>query len=88
MAKLNLNFVQKTGRYEPTKNEIYQLEGLALSIEAIIKTLYMYANEGKEDTTGVCMGVCNALEILIDPIVEYMGNYAGNIATPESDQAA
>jgi hypothetical protein len=87
MAKLNLNFIQKSGRYEPTKNEIYQLEGLALSIGAIIKTLNVYANEnsGSGDLGSVCMSVCNALEILIDPITEYMGDCAGSPASPKEN---
>jgi len=51
MAKLNLNFHNSTGRYEPTKSEIYQLEGLALSIEGIVKTLGAFANENNDPHT-------------------------------------
>jgi hypothetical protein len=83
MAKLNLNFHQQTGRYELSKNEIYQIEGIALSIEAILKTLGAYANEGTDDIGSVCQSVCSALEILIDPVVEYLGNYAGSEPAPE-----
>ena len=35
MAKLNLNFHEPTGHREPTKNEIYQIEGPALSVNGI-----------------------------------------------------
>ena len=92
MARLNLNFHETTGRHEPTKTEINQLEGIALSIEAIVRALYVYASDDAEDTGeakkphglhSVCMGICNALELLIDPIIEYMGNYAGLEPTPE-----
>jgi len=83
MAKLNLNFHENTGRHEPTKNEIYQIEELAVSVEAIIKALGAYANGSRKDIDGVCLGVCNALELLMEPVVEYLCNYAGNAPTPE-----
>ena len=85
MAELNLNFHKVTGRYKPTKSEIVQIEGLALSVEAILKTLNAYANENNDsgDMGGVVMGVCNALGLLIDPIIGYLSNYAGDLPTPE-----
>ena len=87
MAKLNLNFHQETGRHEPTKHEIVQIEGLALSVEAIIKALYIYTAETHDEAqemSGVCMGVCNALKLLIDPVISYMGNYAGDAPAEEA----
>ena len=83
MAKLNLNFHQQIGRHEPTKNEIYQIEGIALSVEAIIKALGVYAYYKSEDTDGVCLCVCNTLELLMEPILEYLTNYAGDLPAPE-----
>ena len=87
--KLNLNFHESTGRHEPTKSEIYQLEGITLSVEALVKALYVYASEDTgphEDIHSVCMGICNALELLIDPVIEYMTNYAGHEPAPEATE--
>ena len=89
MSKLNLNFHEQTGRHEPTKSEIYQIEGLAISVEAIIKALAAYANgsRDREDMDGVCLGVCNALELLMGPVIEYLSEYAGNAPAPEEVEA-
>jgi hypothetical protein len=92
MAKLNLNFHQSTGRYNPTKYEIVQIESLALSIEAIIKVMAHYSvNYDNDKHSGEamsnCLGVFNALELLIEPIVEYMGDYAGDTPEPEQGEA-
>ena len=88
MAKLSLNFCEPTGRHEPTRNEINQIESVALSIEAMVKALYAYASEDAGEKPhglhSVCMGVCNALELLIDPVIEYMANYAGQEPAPEA----
>ena len=81
MAKLNLNFHKQAGRHNPTKNEIVQIESVAVSIEAIIKTLAAYAECTRDDSADmgcVCISVCNALELLIDPVIEYLSNYAGD----------
>jgi hypothetical protein len=87
MAKLNLNFHQP-GYYEPTKHEIYQLDCIAIGIEAIVKAMIGYCSchgdkESAHEAVGNCHGVFNALELLIEPIVNYMANYVGNIAAPE-----
>ncbi|MDR0474711.1 MAG: hypothetical protein LBH43_13695 [Treponema sp.] len=86
MAKLNLNFHQQTGRREPTKHEICQIEGIAFSVQAIIKTLSVYTNENSNRNIEgvVCMGVCEALELLMEPIIEYLSNYAGDVPAPEN----
>ena len=88
MAKLNFNFQKTDRRYEPTKSEILQIEGLALSIEAIVKALDAYAIDyyDKPDMGSVCVGVCNALKLLIDPVIEYLSNYAGDVPTPENQE--
>ena len=90
MAKLNLNFHQQTKRYSPTKQDIYALEGIALSVEAIIKAMGDYcdksSSENAHEALGVCMSICNALELLIEPIVDYMGNNAGDMAAQEITQ--
>ena len=86
MAKLNLNFLDNSRRREPTKSEIYQIEYLALGVEGIIKTLGSYVNENPDPyvACGVCLSVCNALELLMDPIVDYMSNYAGDTPAKEA----
>ena len=83
MSKLKLNFYESTARREPTKSEIAQIEGLALGIEAIVKALKAYVLYYDDDTSSVCAGACNVLELLIDPIIEYMSTYAGDIAPEE-----
>jgi DNA-binding transcriptional MerR regulator len=91
MAKLNLNFHEVTGLRRPTEQEIAQLQELGFSIEAIIKTLGAYAaknnNRMGTDTATVCMCVCNALELLIEPIVEYLANYAGELPAEAEETA-
>jgi hypothetical protein len=86
MARLNLNFVQETARHEPTENEICQIKGLAVSIEAIIKTLAAYADDNCHDIDGVCISVCRALELLVCPVIEYLSDYAGEIPAPEETE--
>jgi hypothetical protein len=88
MAEVNLNFHNQTSRYNPTERELCQIEGLAVSVDAIIKTLAEYAentNHSREDIGGVCLNVCNALELLMAPVIEYLCNYAGNVPTPEGE---
>jgi len=80
MAKLNLNFHKQAGRHNPTKNEIVQIESVTVSVEAIIKILATYAeyaNDDSGDMGGVCISVCNAMELLMRPVIEYF-EYAGN----------
>ncbi len=38
MAKLNVHFSEQTIRDEPTKDEIFQIEGLALSVNIALFT--------------------------------------------------
>jgi len=83
MATLNLNFNEQTGRHNPTKHELAQIESLAFGIEAIIKALGEYADADHEDLGSVCMSVCNALELLIEPVCDYLSNYAGDVPTAE-----
>jgi len=88
MATLNLNFHKPTGRHNPTKDEIVQIESIAVSVEAIIKALAEYGRSTRDDAKdmgNVCLGVCNALELLIDPVIGYLSNYAGDAAAPEKE---
>jgi len=85
MAKLNLNFHKQTGRHNPTEHELDQVVGVALSVEGIIKALEDYAYGKHEDTESVCINVCYALELLIEPVIDYLSNYAGE--EPEPDEA-
>jgi hypothetical protein len=82
MAELNLNFHKNTDRYNPTEDEIIQIESVAISIEAIIKTLAEYARGSRDDakdTRCVCLYVCNALELLMAPVIDYLSEYAGDV---------
>jgi len=83
MAELNLNFHKNTERRDPTEDEIVQIESVAISVGAIIKTLGEYADANHKDLSGVCTSVCNALELLINPVIEYLSNYAGDVSAPE-----
>jgi hypothetical protein len=86
MAALNLNFHKPKGRHNPTKHEIAQIESIAVSVEAIVKALAEYARGSRddaEDMGSVCLGVCNALELLIDPVIVYLSDYAGDAPAPE-----
>ena len=93
MARLNLNFHQVTGRREPTKQEIDQIEGLALSIESISKAMIRYTcdtttiEEANEAITA-CMGVFRVFELLIAPVIDCLANYAGDEAAPEPTEGA
>ena len=91
MAELNLNFHENTGRHEPTKSEIIQIESVAISVEAIIKALAGYARgsrDNEQDIMGVCLGVCNALELLMYPVIDYLSEYAGDAPAPEEGETA
>ena len=84
MAKLNLNFHEQTDRHNPTNHEIVQIGSVAFSVMAIIKTLEEYAASGNhDDIDSVCVNVCYALELLIEPVCNYLSNYAGDAPAPE-----
>ena len=92
MATLNLNFHKQTGRHNPTKDEIVQIASVATSVEAIIKALEEYARgtrDAAEDMGSVCMSVCNALELLIAPVIVYLSEHAGDAPAPkEAEETA
>jgi len=86
MAELNLNFhAEEKKRRQPTKSEINQIKYLAFGVEGIIKTLGSYVNapDDPHEACSVCMCVCNALELLMKPISDYLSNYAGDEAAKE-----
>lgn len=87
MAKLNLNFYETTDRREPTKSEILDLELIALGAGAIAKALRAYSMNYHDtpDFCADCAGVCNVLEILMDPNIEYFSEYAGSAAPPDKE---
>jgi putative Mn2+ efflux pump MntP len=87
MGKLNLNFIQPTERYEPTKSEIAEIVGLALSVDALAKALEVYAIDSNENIDSVSIGVCNAIQLLINPVIVYLCNYAGDEPAPEKVEA-
>jgi hypothetical protein len=89
MAELNLNFHENADRREPTKSEIAQIESVAISVDAIIKVMGAYARgsrDNAQDIMGVCLGVCNALELLMGPVVDYLSEYAGDVPAPEETE--
>ena len=95
MAMLNLNFHEPKGCYKPTKSEIGELETLALSIKAIVQVMARYTNNdctacggNREpfEVTNNCASVFNALELLVEPLVKYMSDYAGKEAAPKSGE--
>jgi hypothetical protein len=79
MAELNLNF-QKAANHSPTENEICQIECVAAGIEAIIKLLGAYAADDHDNTVSICSAVCDTLELLIYPVVDYLAEHAGKEA--------
>jgi hypothetical protein len=81
MAKLNLNYCEDKGRRVPTEDEINQIASLAFSVEALTKALSMYCNENSNRNVEgyVCVGVCEAIELLMGPIITYLCNYAGEL---------
>ena len=88
---LNLNFCKETKRREPTKQNIIELECLAHNIKAVIKAMgdYCMANDSKEhamEAVGECLSLCNVLELLIEPIIDYMCDYAGEPPAPETTE--
>jgi len=84
MAKLTLNFNEQAEIHIPTKSEIAEIECAARSADAIIKALSAYVRTEKMDPTDVCMGVCDALKLLMAPVVDYLFEYAWQGPAPES----
>jgi hypothetical protein len=92
MTKLNLNFHETTGFCKPTESEIVQLETLARSINAIVQVMARYTNDcthcggdrGAYEVSDNCACVFNALELLMEPLVNYMIDSAGKEAAPDS----
>jgi hypothetical protein len=92
MTKLNLSFRKTTGIFKPTESEIGQLETLARSINAIVQVMARYTNDctycgshrGANEVTDNCACVFNALELLMEPLVNYMIDSAGKEAAPDS----
>ena len=89
MARLNLNFQEDKDYRNPTKREIVELEFLTMNVNSVIKVLAGYvmdnANNELEEVTVNTIGVLNALELLMEPIVDYMSNYAGKTPTEEKE---
>ena len=83
--ELNLNFLKQEGLRMPTKREIMCLQTMAFSIQSIIRILRDASREGSGDMAKKLADFtcsCNALEILIEPIIDYLCNYAGKEANP------
>jgi hypothetical protein len=79
MAELNLNF-QEAPCHKPTVNEICQIECVATGIQAILRTLTAYVSDDHDDAVSVCSCICDTLELLIAPVVDYLAEHAGQEA--------
>jgi len=84
MRKLKLSFYKDTFLHEPTKEEIFELQGLVSSASAIIETLRVYGSESRDGEAGlICTGVCRALGLLLEPVEEYFSEWGGDEAPKE-----
>jgi len=91
MAELSLSFHETTGVCKPSESEIGQLETLARSINAIVQVMARYTNDctycgsdrGVYEVSDNCACVFNALELLMEPLVNYMIDSAGKEAAPD-----
>lgn len=87
--KLRFGFMPiERERLRLTKNDIYHLSSTAMAIEAISEVMANYAcdnTEQKEQSSVIvnCMHAFNVLNLLIDPIVDYLSEYAGEEAAPD-----
>ena len=93
MGKLKLSFYKDAFLHEPTKAEVFELEGLVQSAAAIIEALGVYGREADkekqgDEVGGVVTSVCRALGLLLEPVEEYFFNeWAGDKAPQEPEQA-
>jgi len=93
MADLNLSFRETIGVCVPTESEIVQLVTLARSINAIVRVMARYTNDcthcgsdrGAYEVSDNCACVFNALELLMEPLVNYMIDSAGKEAAPDEN---
>ena len=91
MADLSFCFKEKCNKYcNPTKHEINELSNTTQGAHAIIKVMRDYATDipnGKVcDTLGIFGAVFNVLDWLLEPVNEYMFEYAGGLAEPEAEE--
>jgi hypothetical protein len=88
MTRLTLCFTpEETDRRPLTKSEIIELSIVAQNIAAITEVMQEYAcvvrADKAYDALVNCMGVFNVLEWLIQPVTDYLTEYAGEEAAPE-----
>jgi hypothetical protein len=92
MARLRLcSSPEETDRRRPlTESEIIELSIVAQSIAAITEVMQEYAcvirGDKAQDALANCMGVFNVLEWLIQPVADYLNEYAGEEAKPEEPE--
>jgi hypothetical protein len=92
MAKLELCFRPEEDSKErrpPTDYEINELTIAIQGVAAIVQVMATYAcnnPHGEEDGQGVFGSVFNVLEWLIEPVEDYMFNYAGEPAVKEPEK--
>jgi hypothetical protein len=87
MAKLALCFRDKEKHRSLTSTEIESVAMAAYGVSAIIHVMgeYLSTNPQEEDSEGVYSSVFNVLELLMEPITDYLNEYAGTAAAPEQE---
>ena len=88
MAKLELCFKDKgTGQQPLTESEINDIAIAAQGVQAIVRAMYSYAvdDKGKGLELGIYTRVFNVLDWLMEPVNDYLYEYAGNEAAEENE---
>ena len=85
--ELELCFRDKNKSYSrriPTEDEILDLKIVSHNISGLIKMAheYMLTNQDPEGIEKACLAVFGVLEILFEPIENYLTEYAGKAAAP------
>ena len=91
MADLSFCFTEKKEERNLTVSEINDITMAAQGIHAIIKVMNEYAinnqQDKDDDALGIYSSVFNVLDLLMDPIRDYLSAYAGSEAAPEKKSA-
>ena len=91
MADLTLCFAENSEDRPLTSHEINELIIAAHGAHAIIKVMREYGNnypQGKgNDTLGIYGSVFTILDLVMEPIRDYLCEYAGHEAAPEKVEA-
>jgi len=89
MAELALCFREKKEYRNLTRHEIFGIVKASQGASAIIRVMREYANHypyGEEDDLlGIYGCAFNVLELLMDPVTDYLFGFAGKEAEPEEE---